>query len=108
MDLLAEDTEVEVPPRTPTPRAGPAAGLDRAAVLLGRAARPAIVAGDGVGRDDAVRALVRVAETCGAPVHHQPMADCLDFPTTHPHVVDDGSGFLTGQTLDVAGGSAYL
>lgn len=84
MDLLAEDTEVEVPPRTPTPRAGPAAGLDRAAVLLGRAARPAIVAGDGVGRDDAVRALVRVAETCGAPVHHQPMADCLDFPTTHP------------------------
>ncbi|MER5382664.1 thiamine pyrophosphate-binding protein [Streptomyces sp. NPDC002688] len=84
MDLLAEDTEVEVPPRTPTPRAGPAAGLDRAAVLLGRAARPTIVAGDGVGRDDAVRALVRVAETCGAPVHHQPMADCLDFPTTHP------------------------
>ncbi|WP_406375288.1 thiamine pyrophosphate-binding protein [Streptomyces sp. NBC_00647] len=84
MGLLAEDTDVEVPPRTPTPRAGPAAGLDRAAVLLGRAARPVIVAGDGVGRDDAVRALVRVAETCGAPVHHQPMADCLDFPTTHP------------------------
>jgi benzoylformate decarboxylase len=84
MDLLAEDTEVEVPPRTPTPRAGPAAGLHRAAALLGGAARPAVVAGDGVGRDDAVAALVRVAETCGAPVHHQPMADCLDFPTTHP------------------------
>ena len=84
MDLFAENSEVEVPARTPTPPPGPAAGLERAAVLLGGAARPAIVAGDGVGREDALGALVRVAEACGAPVHHQPMADCLDFPTTHP------------------------
>ncbi|MFC7266556.1 thiamine pyrophosphate-binding protein [Streptomyces lutosisoli] len=84
MDLLTEDTEVEVPPPTPTPRTGPAVGLERAALLLGGATRPVIVAGDGVGRDNAVPALVRVAETCGAPVHHQPMADCLNFPTTHP------------------------
>jgi benzoylformate decarboxylase len=84
MDLLAEDTEVEVPARTAPPRPGPAAGLDRAAVLLGGAARPAIVAGDGVGREDAVAALVRTAEACGATVHHQPMADCLNFPPTHP------------------------
>ncbi|MFI6546808.1 thiamine pyrophosphate-binding protein [Streptomyces prunicolor] len=84
MDLLAEDTEVEVPARTAPPRPGPAAGLDQAAVLLGGAARPAIVAGDGVGREDAVAALVRAAEACGATVHHQPMADCLNFPATHP------------------------
>ncbi|MGW1748839.1 thiamine pyrophosphate-binding protein [Streptomyces sp. NPDC002092] len=84
MDLLGEDTEVEVPARTPTPPPGPAPGLERAAHLLGAAARPAIVAGDGVGREDAVAALVRTAEACGAVVHHQPMADCLDFPTTHP------------------------
>jgi benzoylformate decarboxylase len=84
MDLLAEDTEVEVPARTAPPRQGPAGGLDRAAVLLGGAARPAIVAGDGVGREDAVAALVRTAEACGATVHHQPMADCLNFPATHP------------------------
>ncbi|MFD4555110.1 thiamine pyrophosphate-binding protein [Streptomyces sp. NPDC058469] len=84
MDLLAEDTEVEVPARTTPPRQGPAPGLDRAAVLLGGAARPAIVAGDGVGREDAVAALVRTAEACGATVHHQPMADCLNFPATHP------------------------
>lgn len=83
MDLLTEDTEVEVPARTPTPRAGAAVGLDRAAVLLGGAARPVIVAGDGVGRENALPALVRAAEACGAPVHHQPMADFLDFPTTH-------------------------
>jgi benzoylformate decarboxylase len=84
MDLLAEDTEVEVPARTPLPPAGPATGLERAALLLGAAARPAIVAGDGVGREGALDALVRTAEACGAVVHHQPMADCLDFPTTHP------------------------
>ncbi|WP_427918473.1 thiamine pyrophosphate-binding protein [Streptomyces sp. cg40] len=84
MDLLTEDTEVEVPARTAPPRPGPAAGLDRAAVLLGGAARPAIVAGDGVGREDAVAALVRTAEACGATVYHQPMADCLNFPATHP------------------------
>ncbi|WP_405650117.1 thiamine pyrophosphate-binding protein [Streptomyces sp. NBC_00019] len=84
MDVFAEDIEVEVPARTPPPPPGPAPGIERAAVLLGGAARPAIVAGDGVGREDAVAALVRAAEACGATVHHQPMADCLNFPTTHP------------------------
>ncbi|MFJ9373107.1 thiamine pyrophosphate-binding protein [Streptomyces sp. NPDC101455] len=84
MDLLAEDTEVEVPARTAPARQGPATGLDRAALLLGGAARPAIVAGDGAGREDAVAALVRTAEACGATVYHQPMADCLNFPATHP------------------------
>ncbi|GGN59651.1 hypothetical protein GCM10011579_024060 [Streptomyces albiflavescens] len=31
-----------------------------------------------------------------------------DLVSTLLHVVDEGSGFLTGQTLNVAGGSAYL
>ncbi|MGW5472059.1 thiamine pyrophosphate-binding protein [Streptomyces chartreusis] len=84
MDLLAEDTEIEVPAHTPAPAQGPAPGLERAALLLGDAARPAIVAGDGVGREDALGALVRTAEACGATVHHQPMSDGLNFPTTHP------------------------
>lgn len=83
-DVFAEDTEVEVPARTPTPPPGPAPGIEHAAALLAGAARPAIVAGDGVGREDALAALVRTAEACGATVHHQPMADCLNFPTTHP------------------------
>jgi benzoylformate decarboxylase len=43
-----------------------------------------IVAGDGVGRDGAVTALVRVAEALGAVTYHQPMNDCLDFPGSHP------------------------
>ncbi|MGX1478930.1 UNVERIFIED_CONTAM: benzoylformate decarboxylase [Streptomyces canus] len=84
MDLLQEDVELEIPPRTPAPPLGPAPGIERAAVILGSAARPAIVAGDAVAREDAVGALVRTAEACGAVVHHQPMADALDFPTTHP------------------------
>ncbi|MEU6357411.1 thiamine pyrophosphate-binding protein, partial [Streptomyces sp. NPDC047072] len=84
MDLLQEDTEVEVPPRTPAPPLGPAPGIERAAVLLGNAQRAAIVAGDGIGREDALGAMIRTAEACGADVHHQPMSDCLNFPTTHP------------------------
>ncbi|MFJ3771834.1 thiamine pyrophosphate-binding protein [Streptomyces sp. NPDC090075] len=84
MDLMAEETEVEVPPRTAVPRPGPATGLDRAAELLATADRPAIVAGDGVGREHALADLILVAEACGAPVHHQPMADFLNFPATHP------------------------
>jgi NAD(P)-dependent dehydrogenase (short-subunit alcohol dehydrogenase family) len=31
-----------------------------------------------------------------------------DLVSTLLYVVDEGSGFLTGQTLNVAGGSAYL
>ncbi|GHG85396.1 thiamine pyrophosphate-binding protein [Streptomyces lanatus] len=83
-DILTDDTEVEIPARTSTPEPGPAPGLERAALLLGDAARPAIVAGDGVGREEALGALVHTAEACGATVYHQPMADCLNFPTTHP------------------------
>lgn len=37
-----------------------------------------------MGREDALGALVRTAEACGATVHHQPMSDGLNFPTTHP------------------------
>ncbi|MGW1026022.1 thiamine pyrophosphate-binding protein [Streptomyces sp. NPDC002577] len=84
MDLLMEDTEVALPARTVPPLAGPATGLDRAAALLAAADRPVIVAGDGVARESALDALIRTAEACGATVHHQPMADALDFPTTHP------------------------
>ncbi|MFD5831854.1 thiamine pyrophosphate-dependent enzyme, partial [Lentzea sp. NPDC060358] len=45
---------------------------------------PAVVAGDGVGRDGAVAELVAVAEALGATVFHQPMHDGVDFPGTHP------------------------
>lgn len=84
MDLLLEDVEVEVPDRSPIAPQGPATSLDRAAALLVGADRPAIVAGDGVGRDEAVAELVTLAERLGATVFHQPMHDRLNFPFTHP------------------------
>jgi benzoylformate decarboxylase len=84
MDLLAEGIDIELPRRSARPAAGPAAGADEAAALLAAANRPAIVAGDGVGRDGAVAELVALAEALGAAVYHQPMADGLNFPATHP------------------------
>ncbi|SFQ39759.1 benzoylformate decarboxylase [Actinomadura madurae] len=83
MDLLEEDADVAVPARSPVTGPG-AADAGDAAALLARAGRPAIVAGDGVGRAGAVADLVAVAERLGAAVHHQPMNDGIDFPTGHP------------------------
>ncbi|WP_342663366.1 thiamine pyrophosphate-dependent enzyme [Actinokineospora enzanensis] len=84
MDLLAEDTDVELPARSVLAPTGPATSLDAAADLLAAATRPAIVAGDGVGREDAVAELVAIAESLGADVFHQPMHDGIDFPGRHP------------------------
>jgi benzoylformate decarboxylase len=84
MDLLAEDTDVLVPRKSTVVGLPAAGGLAEAADILCAAHRPAIVAGDGVGRDGAVADLVVLAETLGATVYHQPMHDEVDFPTSHP------------------------
>src|SRR6266540_549327 len=80
MDLLEEERSVEVPARSSVAPQGAAGEVDRAVAGLAAAARPAIVAGDGVGRDGAVEPLVAVAERLGATVYHQPMNDGIDFP----------------------------
>jgi benzoylformate decarboxylase len=84
VDLLRADTEVTVPARSALAPLGPATGLDQAAWLLTAAARPAIVAGDGVGRADAVAQLVTLAERLNATVYHAPLHDWVNFPFTHP------------------------
>ncbi|KPI19104.1 Benzoylformate decarboxylase [Actinobacteria bacterium OK074] len=84
MDLLTEDTDVDLPARSTLAPPGPATALDAAAAVLAGATSPAVVAGDGVGRDDAVAELVALAEALGATTYHQPMNDGLDFPTAHP------------------------
>lgn len=84
MDLLRSDTSVDVPARTVRAPLGPATRLDEAARLLAGAAHPAIVAGDGVGRDGALDELVGLAERLGARVYHAPMHDRVNFPFTHP------------------------
>ncbi|HEY4454183.1 MAG TPA: thiamine pyrophosphate-binding protein [Pseudonocardiaceae bacterium] len=84
MDLLAEDTDVPVPGRSTIAPPGPATGIAEAARLLTAARSPAIIAGDGVGRDGAVRELTELAEALGATVYPQPMHDGVNFPGTHP------------------------
>jgi len=84
MDLLAEDVEVDVLGRSPRRGPGAATGIADAADVLAAAIRPAIVAGDGVGRDGAIAELVSLAEALGAAVYHQPMYDGVDFPGSHP------------------------
>ncbi|MEV5412501.1 thiamine pyrophosphate-binding protein [Thermopolyspora sp. NPDC052614] len=98
MDLLAEDTEVSLPPRSAAVPPAPAPNTREAAAVLAAARRPVIVAGDGVGREDAVAALVAIAETLGAAVYHQPMNDALDFPTGHPLY----AGVLNPVNADIA------
>jgi benzoylformate decarboxylase len=84
MDLLADEVADAGPGRSVIAPLGvpPAAG--RAAQLLTAGDRPAIVAGDAVGRDGAVAELVTLAEALGATVYHQPMHDNVDFPGSHP------------------------
>ncbi|MGP4000499.1 thiamine pyrophosphate-binding protein [Streptomyces sp. 8N706] len=84
MDLPAEDADVELPARSVVAPLGPASDISQAAEVLRTAQRPAIIAGDGVGRSDAVAELVTVAEALGASVYHQPLYDGIDFPTEHP------------------------
>lgn len=84
MDLLASDEDVELPARSALSTPAAAGGVGAAARMLAEAERPAIVAGDGVGRDGAVAELVAVAERLGAVTYHQPMHDGVDFPGTHP------------------------
>jgi benzoylformate decarboxylase len=84
MDLLDEQVDLRVEDRSPRVLPGAAAGIDEVAARLIAAERPAIVAGDGVGRERGVGALVRVAAALGAAVYHQPMYDGINFPTDHP------------------------
>ncbi|HWC78493.1 MAG TPA: thiamine pyrophosphate-binding protein [Pseudonocardiaceae bacterium] len=84
MDLLAEKESVPFLGRSSVHAPGAATGVPAAAEILAEARSPVIVAGDGVGRADAVAELVAVAEALGATVYHQPMADGINFPGRHP------------------------
>ncbi|MEO6082231.1 MAG: thiamine pyrophosphate-binding protein [Umezawaea sp.] len=84
MDLLQEDGLVDVPGKSAIAPLGVPGDLSRAVSLLAGARHPVVVAGDGVGRDDAVAELVALAESIGASVYHQPMNDGVNFPGSHP------------------------
>ena len=84
LDVLEEELDEPMPPRTEVRGLGVAEGVEDLAEALLGAGAPAIVAGDGVGREGAVGDLVELAESVGATVFHEPMYDCVDFPATHP------------------------
>jgi benzoylformate decarboxylase len=84
VDVLEEELDEPLPPRTEVRGLGVADGVEDLAEALLGAGAPAIVAGDGVGRAGAVDDLVGLAESLGATVFGEPMYDCVDFPATHP------------------------
>jgi benzoylformate decarboxylase len=84
VDVLEEELPGPLPARSEISPPGAARDLDRLAAILLAAEAPAIVAGDGVGRDGAIAELVAVAEALGATVFGEPMYDAADFPATHP------------------------
>ena len=84
LDVLEEELDEPLPPRTEVRGLGVAEGVEDLAEALLGAGAPAIVAGDAVGREHAVGDLVELAESLGATVFHEPMYDCVDFPATHP------------------------
>jgi benzoylformate decarboxylase len=83
VDVLEEELPGVLPARSDVRPLGVAEGVEAVADALLAARAPAIVAGDGVGRDGAIEELVRVAEALGATVFHEPMYDAVDFPATH-------------------------
>jgi benzoylformate decarboxylase len=84
VDVMDGELDEPIPPRTKVRGLGVAEGVEEMAEALLAAGAPAIVAGDGVGREGAVDDLVELAESLGATVFHEPMYDCVDFPATHP------------------------
>ncbi|HLF41462.1 MAG TPA: thiamine pyrophosphate-binding protein, partial [Acidimicrobiia bacterium] len=86
MDVLEEEGDLEVPPRSHIDRGAVAGGIAELAELLAGPApdRIAIVVGDGVAAAGAVGEVVALAEALGARVFGAPLHSNLDFPMTHP------------------------
>lgn len=86
MDMLDDETEAAVPPKSTIDRGSVAGGLPEAADLLAETSpgELAMVVGDEVSHADALEEAVAVAESLGCPVYGAPLFGTLLFPTTHP------------------------
>jgi benzoylformate decarboxylase len=71
-------------PAIPVPGAAGTAAVSRAVDLLLRAERPAIVAGDLIGRTRSDAELAELAQAGGIAAYWEPMSMYCNFPTVHP------------------------
>src|ERR1700742_3459174 len=85
-DILTDSADLDLgaPSRVATGIRGDAGAIARAAAIIARAGSPVIVAGDAVPQGNALRELVALAETLGAPVYDEGMASRAMFPSSHP------------------------
>ncbi|MBI5304353.1 MAG: hypothetical protein HY868_19625 [Chloroflexi bacterium] len=84
---VAEDAEIEIPTnyRATTAPRGDANAIARAAALLERAERPALIAGSEIWWSDASDALARFAERANVPVYLNAMGRGA-LPPNHPYL----------------------
>ncbi|HJZ69360.1 MAG TPA: thiamine pyrophosphate-binding protein [Blastocatellia bacterium] len=86
VNVMEERAEMEMPPVTQIGSRvrGDRSKIKAAAALLASAKNPAIIAGDGCARSDALAKLANLAELIAARVHAEPLNSLLVFPTGHP------------------------
>jgi benzoylformate decarboxylase len=106
MDVLVAPAPRSQPalPLSPTDPGAVTAAVER----LMAAARPAIVAGDGVVAEDAVDALLGIAERLGAPIYGEPFAARAPVPTRHPLWAGALPGFAAQIAPRLAGYDVVL
>ncbi len=85
VDVMEERAQIELVDvtRAGSRQRGDRERIEEAARLLAGARNPAIIAGDGCARSEAMSELVRLAETLGARVHLEPLNSLMIFPTSH-------------------------
>ena len=84
MDVLEEGGEALLPARSQADDAPLGGSLAELADLLAGAQRPGLVVGNELAWSDGLNAAVELAQALGAPVHGQPLASLLVFPSAHP------------------------
>ncbi|HUN49106.1 MAG TPA: thiamine pyrophosphate-binding protein [Stellaceae bacterium] len=85
-DVLTSEADIDLgkPTRVAPATRGDAAAIEAAAVLLLKAERPVIMAGDAVAQSRAHPELIKLAELLGAPVYPEGVASTASFPSSHP------------------------
>ncbi len=80
----SRDIDLGSPTRVASRLRGDAEAIAAAAMLLARAERPVIIAGDAVPQSGSHAELAALAEFLGAPVYDEGLASRAMFPTSHP------------------------